>query len=135
MRGSNRSACPMRIGIRAVNKAYTSGPWKVSLTTRSSHHNHLPSRDVRVHAQHIRRAAHEINQPPIANRHGLVELQTLADVTSSTIHATILNSDSDSLVVAKDISNTKDAVRRRDLASRTAIETLFQELKDFTRSK
>ncbi|GMF48555.1 unnamed protein product [Phytophthora fragariaefolia] len=130
MRGSKCSACPMRIGIRAVSKADTSGPWKVPLTTRSSHHNHLPSRDVRVQAQHRRRAAQEINQPHIANLQGLVELQTLAGVISSTIHATIHNADSDSLVVVKDIFNTKDTVRRRGLASRTAIEALFQELKE-----
>ncbi|GMF42723.1 unnamed protein product [Phytophthora fragariaefolia] len=50
MRSSKRSACPMRIGIRVVSKADTSGPWKVSLTTRSSHQNHLPSRAIHVHA-------------------------------------------------------------------------------------
>ncbi|GMG16293.1 unnamed protein product [Phytophthora fragariaefolia] len=128
MRGLKRFSCPMRIGIRAVSKVDTSGPWKVSLTTRSSHHNHIPSRDVRVHAQHRRRAAQEMNQPQIANLQGLV--QTLTGVKSSTIHATILNADSNSLVVAKDISNTKDTVWRRDLAFHTAIEALFQELKE-----
>ncbi|GMF50933.1 unnamed protein product [Phytophthora fragariaefolia] len=63
------------------------------------------------------------------NRQVWVRNYTLPAVTSSTIHATILNADFDSLMVANDISNTKDTVRRSDLASRTAIEALFQELK------
>jgi len=130
MRGSKRSACPMRIGIRAVSKQDISGPWKIVHTARSDHHNHPPSRDIRAHAAHRRRSAKASTQAPVANMLGLVELQTAAGVTASTIQATLLNADPNSLVVAKDISNTKDAVRRRELASRTAIEALFEELKE-----
>ncbi|KAG2977030.1 hypothetical protein PC119_g22021 [Phytophthora cactorum] len=79
--------------------------------------------------QHTKSSS-RINQPPVTNLQGLVELQTSAGVTSSTILATILSADPNSLVVAKDISNSKDAVRRRDLASRAAIEALFEEFKE-----
>ncbi|GMF53600.1 unnamed protein product [Phytophthora fragariaefolia] len=59
-----------------------------------------------------------------------IELLALAGVTSTTIHATIFVADSESLVVAKAISSAKDVIRRRDLASRSAIEALFQEFKE-----
>ncbi|KAG1709289.1 hypothetical protein DVH05_019932, partial [Phytophthora capsici] len=60
----------------------------------------------------------------------LVELQTAAGVSASTIQATLISADPDSLVTANDIANTRSSVRRRELASHTAIAALFVELRN-----
>ncbi|ETP34347.1 hypothetical protein F442_17281 [Phytophthora nicotianae P10297] len=128
MRGSKRSGCPMRIALHAVSKTDTEGHWKIAHTSRSIHHNHEPSRDIRAHAAVRRRAAHKSQEQTSVTTSDLVEIQTAAGVAVSTIQATLLSADRGSLVIVKDIANTKRAVRRRDLASHTAIEALFVEL-------
>ncbi|ETP06268.1 hypothetical protein F441_17299, partial [Phytophthora nicotianae CJ01A1] len=129
MRGSKRSGCPMRIALHAVSKTDTEGHWKIVHTSRSIHHNHEPSRDIRAHAAVRRRAAHKSQEQTSVTTSDLVEIQTAAGVAVSTIQATLLSADRGSLVIVKDIANTKRAVRRRDLASHTAIEALFVELR------
>lgn len=59
----------------------------------------------------------------------LVDLQTAAGVSASRIQDTILSVDPNTLVVAKDISNVKDAARHRALASRSVTEALFHQLR------
>ncbi|ETM34320.1 hypothetical protein L914_18570, partial [Phytophthora nicotianae] len=106
MRGSKRSGCPMRIALHAVSKTDTEGLWKIAPCC-----SQVPGTTVGDHTS------------------DLVEIQTAAGVAVSTIQATLLSADRGSLVIAKDIANTKSAVRRRDLASHTAIEALFVELR------
>ncbi|KAG3062387.1 hypothetical protein PI125_g24544 [Phytophthora idaei] len=129
MRGSERSSCPMRIALHAVSKKDTDGPWKIVHTARSYHHNHEPSRDIRVHAAIRSRAARASREQACVTTSDLVELQTAAGVAVSTIQDTVLGADPNSLVLAKDIANTKSALRRRELASHTLIEALFQNLR------
>ncbi|KAG3018579.1 hypothetical protein PC123_g17268 [Phytophthora cactorum] len=130
MRGSKRSGCPMRIALHAVSKKDTDGPWKIVHTARSYHHNHEPSRDIRVHAAIRSRAARASREQACVTTSDLVELQTAAGVAVSTIQDTVLSADPNSLVIAEDIANTKSALRRRELASHTSIEALFQNLRE-----
>ncbi|KAG2904872.1 hypothetical protein PC116_g9631 [Phytophthora cactorum] len=120
----------MRIALHAVSKKDTDGPWKIVHTARSYHHNHEPSREIRVHAAIRSQAARASREQACVTTSDLVELQTAAGVAVSTIQDTVLSADPNSLVLAKDITNTKSALLKRELASHTSIEALFQHLRE-----
>ncbi|KAE8912714.1 hypothetical protein PF002_g24175 [Phytophthora fragariae] len=107
MRGSKAIGCPMRIKIVALSSCDPVGPWKIAYTRDGSReHNHPPSFDVRVHVAHRQRDAQRLAQVHLTQSN-LMSVQADAGVSTSRIHATMLATDKNTVVIPKDISNAK----------------------------
>ncbi|ETL41410.1 hypothetical protein L916_07612 [Phytophthora nicotianae] len=129
MRGSKRMGCPIRIKIVAVDENNTEGPWKIVHTRDgSTKHNHPTSLDVRVHVGHRQRSSQQSTAPEVSTVNDFIFYQTAAGVPVSKVYATLLLTDTSSLLIPKDVANVKDAKRRNLLAADTAIEALFRKL-------
>ncbi|KAK1938849.1 hypothetical protein P3T76_008924 [Phytophthora citrophthora] len=99
-------------------------------TNISELHNHEPSHDICVHVAHRRRGAAASLLAPVRIMQSLAAIQTAAGVTASRIQTTIRSVNPSTLVVAKDIANTKSAARHRELSLSTVTEAIFKKLKD-----
>ncbi|OWZ14446.1 hypothetical protein PHMEG_00012080 [Phytophthora megakarya] len=111
MCGSKRSGCRMKIKLSAVDKNRLNWRWAVGHHKSGSvEHNHLPSRDVRIHAAHRQRAAKDASSAPVSNTQDRVRAQPAAGIAVAYIHASLLATDNDSLVIPKDFSNVKNAI-------------------------
>ncbi|ETM30557.1 hypothetical protein L914_21768, partial [Phytophthora nicotianae] len=120
----------MRISIVAVDPDNTAGPWRIVHTRDgSSAHNHPPSSDVRVHVAHRQRAARKTTATSVSTG-DLVEVRTMAGVSTSRIYATMLIQEESTMLIPKDIANAKAATRSKLLANRTSNEALFKMLDD-----
>jgi hypothetical protein len=130
-RRSKRIGCGMRIKIVAVDESNPTGSWKIVYTRDGSQtHNHSPSVDVRIHAAHRQRGAQVSSNASQQSTASLIEVQTAAGVSTQKVMATMLLTDPSSLVIPKDISNTKSAMRSKLLAQGTSIEVLLAKLKE-----
>ncbi|ETK96681.1 hypothetical protein F441_03428 [Phytophthora nicotianae CJ01A1] len=120
----------MRISIVAVDPDNTAGPWRIVHTRDgSSAHNHPPSSDVRVHVAHRQRAARKTTATSVSTG-DLVEVRTMAGVSTSRIYATMLIQEESTMLIPKDIAKAKAATRSKLLANRTSNEALFKMLDD-----
>ncbi|KAJ8571599.1 hypothetical protein ON010_g5237 [Phytophthora cinnamomi] len=101
----------MKLVLQAVSKGDPEGPWEIVHTQNGSNlHNHTPSEDARVHSCHCRHAV-------------------VAETSTGTTRSVQESADPDSFVILKGIANTKNAVRRRVLATNTVMEALCGPLR------
>lgn len=129
LRGSKCIGCPMRLKIRAVDRARSGREWKIVYTRDESHHqNHVTAEDIHGFAAHRTRAAIQIDPWVFSSLEGFVSAQHAAGVSVASIHAFILHGNPLALTNPKGNSNAISAARLHDLATQTSMQALISEL-------
>ncbi|OWY99284.1 hypothetical protein PHMEG_00029738 [Phytophthora megakarya] len=117
----------MKIRIEAVDANNVTGTWKIVHLNGSNIHNHLASRDPSFHPGHRRRDMERLSSSDISHT-DLVAAQTAVGVSTQVVVATIRSADPDTAIIAKYVSNKKNAGRREALTDDTPTELLLKKL-------
>ena len=111
--------CPFELRLLRVLDSSSGSSSDIRLEIFNSNHNHPPSDDNRQHAQYRRPTAREVATIQSLSRSG---------VPPRLILNNLIEKDPNTLVTSQDIHNTKVKERKEQLAGRTPIEALIQQL-------
>ncbi|GMF68097.1 unnamed protein product [Phytophthora fragariaefolia] len=119
--------CRMKIRLEAVDANNCGGPWRIVHLDGSLNYYHPPIRDPRVHSGHRRRDADSFGLLITASD-DIISAQLSSGITPGRVMATLRHANSSMLLTVKNIANSKDAQRRKDLGVDTATEALLKQL-------
>jgi hypothetical protein len=93
--------------------------WRVEVVNPS--HNHIPSGDPKVHSCHRKRTHEELNQ---------IEALTQTGQSARVIINTLLQQNSNTTLVSRDIYNERRNIRKEQLGGLTSIEALINTFEE-----